>query len=384
MDVTSIQEAFDRVSKKQKLCYSKTQDVIDRTLHEVEAAAERLNGIVDCIPEARKGVLTDLQLKLTEIGPSSELGASQKELNATVSKFGKLLDKAFNPDIARAYREVEFDGRLVNQIIGQHFYRRGLFELGDCFVDESQEPNAAALKAPLYEMYQNLEHLRAKNLEPALNWARKNRQTLEAKGSSLEFQLHQLQFAHVLRIKGRSEALKYAKVSFTAFAAQHMSEMQRLMACLLWANRLESSPYKDLLSPSHWDVVALQFSRECCNLLGQAYESPLYVTLSAGSQALSSLLKLATVMSSKKQEWAALKQMPVEIELDKAYQFHSVFACPVSREQSTVDNPPMLMRCGHVLCKQSIQKLTKSNSRTFKCPYCPLETTVTSCRQIYF
>ena len=117
----------------------------------------------------------------------------------------------------------------------------------------------------------------------------------------MEFQLHQLQFVHVLRMKGRSEALEYAKVSFTAFAAHHMSDIQRLMACLLWANRLESSPYKDLLSPSHWDVVALQFSRECCNLLGQAYESPLYVTLSAGSQALSSLLKLAMVMSSKKQ-----------------------------------------------------------------------------------
>lgn len=113
--------------------------------------------------------------------------------------------------------------------------------------------------------------------------------------------MHQLQFVHVLRMKGRREALEYAKVSFTAFAAQHMSDIQKLMACLLWANRLESSPYKDLLSPSHWDVVALQFSRECCNLLGQAYESPLYVTLSAGSQALSSLLKLATVMSSKKQ-----------------------------------------------------------------------------------
>lgn len=247
-------------------------------------------------------------------------------------------------------------------------------------------------------------------------------------GSSLEFQLHQLQFMHVLRIKGRSEALEYAKLSFTAFATQHMADIQRLMACLLWANRLESSPYKDLLSPSHWDVVALQFSRECCNLLGQAYESPLYVTLSAGAQALTPLLKLATVMSSKKQvrsqllvwhgmawhitfyvlesvlgsssssfrselmkwlfecmqEWAALKQMPVEIELDKAYQFHSVFACPVSREQSTEHNPPMLMRCGHVLCKQSIQKLTKSNSRTFKCPYCPSETTASQCRQIYF
>jgi len=92
-----------------------------------------------------------------------------------------MLDKAFNPDIAKAHREVEFDSHLINQIIGQHFYRLGLFELGDCFVNESQELDAAALKAPLYEMYQNLEHLRAKNLEPALNWARKNRQNLEAK-----------------------------------------------------------------------------------------------------------------------------------------------------------------------------------------------------------
>uniref|UniRef100_A0A7I4DYN7 Uncharacterized protein n=1 Tax=Physcomitrium patens TaxID=3218 RepID=A0A7I4DYN7_PHYPA len=339
MDLTSIQEVFDRVAKKQKLCCSKTQEV----------------------------------------------GALQKELNTTVSKYGKMVDKAFNPDIAKAYREVESDSHLINQIIVQHFYRMGLFESGDCFAKESQEPNAAAaLKVPFYEMYQNLGHLREKNVEPALSWARRNRQALEAKGSSLEFRLHQLQFLHVLRTKGRIEALEYAKLNFTPFAAEHMSDIQRLMACLLWANRLECSPYKDLLSPSQWDKVALEFTRESCNLLGQPYESPLYVTLSAGSQALSSLLKLATVMSSKKQEWAALKQMPVEIELDNSFQFHSVFACPVSREQSTADNPPMLMRCGHVLCKQSIQKLTKSNSRMFKCPYCPFETSASQCRQIYF
>lgn len=123
---------------------------------------------------------------------------------------------------------------------------------------------------------------------------------LRVQGSSLEFQLHQLQFLHVLRTKGRNEALEYAKLSFTPFAVQHISDIQRLMGCLLWVNKLEASPYKDLLSESHWDSVALQFSRECCNLLGQAYESPLHVTLSAGSQALSPLLKFATVMSSKK------------------------------------------------------------------------------------
>ncbi len=84
------------------------------------------------------------------------------------------------------------------------------------------------------------------------------------------------------------------------------------------------------------------------------------------------------------QEWQVMKQLPVETPLENAFQFHSIFACPVSREQSTAENPPMLMNCGHVLCKQSIQKLVKGNSRTFKCPYCPLETTSAQCRQIYF
>ena len=98
-----------------------------------------------------------------------------------VSKYGKLLDKSLNPDIAKAYRDVEFDSHLINEIIAQHFYRQGLFDLGDCFVNETQEPNAAALKTPFYEMYQNLEHLRAKDLEPALMWARKHREALDAK-----------------------------------------------------------------------------------------------------------------------------------------------------------------------------------------------------------
>lgn len=111
-----------------------------------------------------------------------QIGVSQKELNTTTSKYGKILDKSFNPDIAKSYRDVEFDSHLINQIIVQHFYRLGLFELGDCFAKESQESNAAAaLKTHLYEMYQNLDQLQAKNLEPALNWARKNRQSLEAK-----------------------------------------------------------------------------------------------------------------------------------------------------------------------------------------------------------
>jgi E3 ubiquitin-protein transferase RMND5 len=64
--------------------------------------------------------------------------------------------------------------------------------------------------------------------------------------------------------------------------------------------------------------------------------------------------------------------------------FHSIFACPVSKDQSTVDNPPMLLPCGHVLCRVSINKIAKNTTRSFKCPYCPNETTPQQCKEIYF
>jgi hypothetical protein len=114
-----------------------------------------------------------------------QVGALQKDVNLAVSKYGKLLDRAFCTDIAKAYREAEFNGHLINEIVAVHFYRQGLFDLGDCFVHETQEPNAMALKTPFFEMYQNLEQLRARNLEPVLNWARQNRPALQKKVSHL-------------------------------------------------------------------------------------------------------------------------------------------------------------------------------------------------------
>ena len=43
--------------------------------------------------------------------------------------------------------------------------------------------------------------------------------------------------------------------------------------------------------------------------------------------------------------------LKVELELGQEFVFRSVFSCPVSREQSSPNNPPMLLPCGHALCK---------------------------------
>ncbi|KAL6960826.1 sporulation protein rmd5 [Sarracenia purpurea var. burkii] len=109
------------------------------------------------------------------------------------------------------------------------------------------------------------------------------------------------------------------------------------------------------------------------------------MTVAAGIQGLPTLLKMMNVMTGKKQEWQTMKQLPVPVDLDREFQFHSIFVCPVSRDQASEENPPMLLSCGHVLCKQSITKLSKNNStRPFKCPYCPSEVEISKCRQLYF
>lgn len=74
----------------------------------------------------------------------------------------------------------------------------------------------------------------------------------------------------------------------------------------------------------------------------------------------------------------------MELELGKEFVFHSIFACPVSRDQSTHDNPPMMLPCGHVLCRQSMLKIAKGATRPFKCPYCPREATSAACKQLHF
>ncbi|XP_010259940.1 PREDICTED: protein RMD5 homolog A [Nelumbo nucifera] len=385
MELSTIKDAFDRVAKKQRLSSSKAQEVIDQVGREIEQALTKMHSVHDSTSSSdQKSILMELNSKLNEMGPLKQLEGSQKELNVALSKYAKLLEKSFNPDISKAYRNVDFDTHTVNQIIAGHFYRRGLFDLGDCFINESGESEATYLKSPFLEMYQILEAMKCRNLEPALNWATTNCEKLMQNRSSLELKLHRLQFVEILQKGTRADALTYARTYLAPFASRHMAEIQKLMGCLLWAGRLDCSPYAEFLSPTHWEKLAEELTQQFCCLLGQSFESPLSVVIAAGVQGLPTLLKLANVMASKKQEWQAMKQLPVPVDLGSEFQFHSIFVCPVSRDQGSEENPPMLMPCGHVLCKQSIVKLSKSSTRTFKCPYCPLEATVAVCRQLYF
>jgi hypothetical protein len=185
----------------------------------------------------------------------------------------------------------------------------------------------------------------------------------------------------------QAAALAYARAHLSPFRGTHLRAIQRLMACLLWASRpARESPYPHLLAPVCWEACARELARRAASALGASAQPPLAVAVAAGGAALPHLIKLSAVLERQGQDGlrSCGQVLPVEIELGEEFAFCSVFACPVSREPSSAQNPPVLLPCGHVLCEQSVARIARSRSRAFKCPYCPMEARVDQVTPIVF
>ena len=80
--------------------------------------------------------------------------------------------------------------------------------------------------------------------------------------------------------------------------------------------------------------------------------------------------------------WNAKDELPIEIDVGPNARYHSIFACPILKQQTTDNNPPMRLTCGHVISRDALNKLSVGHK--LKCPYCPQEQNPNDARQITF
>ena len=96
------------------------------------------------------------------------------------------------------------EDHLINRAIAMHLIREGQFSVAETFVGEASEDLdiPAHLQDEFVKMYQILEAMQLRrDLNPAIDWARKKAPQLEHHGSNLEFDLCKLQFVwHVFRL----------------------------------------------------------------------------------------------------------------------------------------------------------------------------------------
>lgn len=253
-------------------------------------------------------------------------------------------------------------------------------------------------------MYSILSELKHHNLLPAINWAHQNTAELETRGSDLEFELCKRQYVYLIQqqqssshredasgmssIDGISAAMEYAQSNFPRFADRHAKEIAQLASALVFQANLPDSPYaalfsSDATSGRGFDDIASSFTREFCSLLGLSAESPLYVAATAGAISLPRLMKYVEQMIAARASWTTASELAFETPLPRGMIYHSIFVCPVARGQTTDENPPMMLPCGHVLARDSLRNLVRAHQR-YKCPYCPAEGSLRDARQIIF
>ncbi|TGO07374.1 hypothetical protein BTUL_0285g00050 [Botrytis tulipae] len=387
----------------------------DQSIEDVDKIIQQLEKARDTIesePQFASITLTKLQHPLKN--GFEKVNDDIKKIHKAHGTYGK----AVNSNLPKQTLLNEIDAlanhtELVNRAITMHLLREGQFGVASTFYEELQTmkknssgPGADSnLLAPEDEtvdeglqgefetMYNILHQLKERNLHPAIEWARKSSRDLETRGSNLEFELSKLQFVWLFlgpetnglpddANNGLPGALQYARDYFPRFQSRFLKEIQQLITAMVFESNLQRSPYRQTFdTSSSWSDVCTSFTREFCSLLGLSAESPLYLAATAGAIALPTLIKLATIQKTKRTNWTTDTELAVEIPLPRSMIFHPIFVCPVSKEQTNESNPPMMLPCGHVVAKESLQKLSKGGR--FKCPYCPVESQMKDARQIY-
>lgn len=89
-------------------------------------------------------------------------------------------------------------------------------------------------------------------------------------------------------------------------------------------------------------------------------------SFNVGTNALPKISQVISLMKARRGvEWTTEDQLPLEVEVPPQHRYHSVFICPVLRQQTTPENPPMMMICGHVICKEALTRLSKGNPNLY-------------------
>ncbi|XP_054167491.1 E3 ubiquitin-protein ligase RMND5A-like [Oppia nitens] len=393
--VMNVEKDVDKVVMKFQEIRNHTENTLDDLIQQIQSYQRDLmllSSPTNELTEIQCDLLYDNVIKKTR-NTISQFSSEHRDIHASVSRIGKVIDKNFVYDYSSVNNEAVFENpanvNILNQVIVEHFLRQGMLEIAEQLTKEAKLDIPDNKKKPFTELNNILDALKCHNLEPALEWAIAHREQLRQQNSNtnLEFKLHRLQFIELLKggVENQMKLISYARQYFQPLADKHEKEIQALMGSLLYLRTgLQNSPYSYLLDCLSWNEICDIFTRDACALLGLSVESPLTVTINAGCIALPALLNIKHVMQQRQvtNVWNTRDELPIEIDLSRKCHFHSVFACPILRQQSTENNPPMRLVCGHVISRDALNKL--SNGTKLKCPYCPMEQNPNDARLIHF
>ncbi|KAL3233673.1 E3 ubiquitin-protein ligase RMD5 [Nakaseomyces bracarensis] len=203
----------------------------------------------------------------------------------------------------------------------------------------------------------------------------------------LKFELHILEFFKILRKNDPETTLKFVSHNipsdtFEVRPDKVLEKVSPLLTRSILGEKIEG--LTETLQAQVDKCISL-FTVEFCKYLNLPHHSPLFLVVLSGIISFQFFIKYKNIRTMAHVGWTTEDELPFDVQLpDFLSRFHPIFICPVLKEETTVSNPPYSLACHHIISKKALDRLSKNGSLTFKCPYCPVNTSMASTRKVNF
>lgn len=305
----------------------------------------------------------------------------EREINRHINRAAKLIDKAYpceisTEDLAKITAlETAENKSLLDFAVFVHLMQQdpeaALAMIEECDTLESDAKETYVNLAYCFDM---TDQLKLGSFDPVLEWLENDLFLSDDQKLELNFDI---QRANILltfsKTRDRQLAITQIRETLIQYFDKRESDIAELPTVIaIWDAPKGNSTYGEDLTQRSLSALSKLVREIYYRELQLSPISPLPKAYFAGSECLRAYPKALKLIKSRNATWTTTTQLPMEVPLPPDLCFHPVFVCPISKEETSKDNPPVRLNCGHIFAKSSTDELLKYSPRDAKCPYCPV------------
>jgi len=224
--------------------------------------------------------LTSLVSRLHGLKRKMEEGARAEELQ--VQRCRARLDRLATPSTGD---DAEWEDLRLKRILVDYMLRMSYYDSATKLAEISGIQDLVDIDV-FQDAKRVIDSLQNNEVAPALAWCAENKSRLKKSKSKLEFLLRLQEFVEFVKAKNCIQAIAYARKYLAPWGSNHMKELQRVTATLVFRSNTNCAPYKILFEQDRWDFLVDMFKQDFCKLYGMTLEPLLNIYLQAGLTAL--------------------------------------------------------------------------------------------------
>ncbi|CCD24181.1 ubiquitin-protein ligase RMD5 NDAI_0C05220 [Naumovozyma dairenensis CBS 421] len=319
------------------------------------------------------------------------------------NKFGKIISnrlKEFDIDNVYSNKISNLRRKDIDDAIGYHITRYNVGDLPISSNGSGGEEDILQYLKTVYnvdegiskkfvEMGTIIQDLKREDSTSCSRWLRlkENDNIYRPEFSSLEFELYIFNALQSIKKGEDIQAAKYfiqeiPKKLVMKKEKEIFSKISPLLTSVILGEKV---PNLELLINEQLEKCISLFTTDFCSYYNLPIDSPIFLITLSGLISFQFFIKYKSIRATAHVDWSTKDELPFDVKLPEFLtHFHPVFICPVLKEETTEENPPFSLSCHHIISRKALDRLSKNGAVTFKCPYCPVNSSRAKTNRVEF